>query len=214
MTKRFTGIDIIGQDQVCSNVILSEVPTELRKKIEISEPGGVRLFILPGQEMTEIKKGLKDLGNDLNSGQDLVSTAHHYYRQYKKNNSKFAAVLLGSSRDELQKEIEAAKSGIDVSFSGNGDWRTPRGSNFSASPLSREGKVAFTYPGGFSAYVHCGRSLFQMYPGLHQLDEELMKQTGPSDKRQGSNYLSMLLQEERLFPRTLNCLSDNQLNEL
>ena len=214
MTKRFAGIDIIGQDQVCSNVILSEVPTELRKKIEIAEPGGVRLFILPGQEMTEIKKGLKDLGNDLNSGQDLVSTAHHYYRQYKKNNSKFAAVLLGSSRDELQKEIEAAKSGIDVSFSGNGDWRTPRGSNFSASPLSREGKVAFTYPGGFSAYVHCGRSLFQMYPGLHQLDEELMKQTGPSDKRQGSNYLSMLLQEERLFPRTLNCLSDNQLNEL
>ena len=214
MPKRYAGISVIGQDQVCSNVILSEAPSKLRKKIEIAEPGGLRLFILPGQEMTDIKKGLKDLGNDLNFGHDLVSTAHKYYRQYVKNNSRFAAVLLGSSRDELQKEIEAAKSGVEISFSGNGDWSTPRGSIFSARPLSREGKVAFTYPGGFSAYVHCGRSLFQMYPGLHQLDEELMKQTGPSDKRQGSNYLSMLLQEERLFPRTLNCLSNNQLKEL
>ena len=53
-----------------------------------------------------------------------------------------------------------------------------------------------------------------MYPGLHQLDEQLMNQTGPSDKRQGSNYLSMLLQEQRLFPRTLNCLSDDQLKGL
>ena len=131
-----------------------------------------------------------------------MSTAHRYYRQYEKNNSRYAAVLLGSSRDELRKEIEAAKSGVEKSFSGNGDWSTPRGSIFSANPLSREGKVAFTYPGGFSAYVHCGRSLFQMYPGLHQLDEQLMNQTGPSDKRQGSNYLSMLLQEQRLFPRT------------
>ena len=212
--KRHAGISVIGQDQVCSNVILSEAPTELRKKIEIAEPGDLSLFLLPGQEMTEIKKGLNDLENDLNSGQGLVSTAHRYYRQYEKNNSRYAAVLLGSSRDELQKEIEAAKSGVEKSFSGNGDWSTPRGSIFSANPLSREGKVAFTYPGGFSAYVHCGRSLFQMYPGLHQLDEQLMNQTGPSDKRKGSNYLSMLLQEQRLFPRTLNCLSDDQLKEL
>ncbi len=100
------------------------------------------------------------------------------------------------------------------SFSGNGDWSTPRGSIFSANPLSREGKVAFTYPGGFSAYVHCGRSLFQMYPGLHELDEELMKQTGPANKRQGSNYLCQLLQEQRLYPRMMNRLNDDQLKDL
>ncbi|GIT07666.1 MAG: hypothetical protein CM1200mP30_12960 [Pseudomonadota bacterium] len=92
--------------------------------------------------MTEIKKGLNNLENDLNSGHGLVSTADRYYRQYEKNKSRFAAVLLGSSRDELQKEIEAAKSGVEKSFSGNGDWSTPRGSMFSANPLSREGKVA------------------------------------------------------------------------
>ena len=165
--KRHAGINVIGQDRVCSNVILSEASTELRKKIEIAELGDLRLFLLPGQEMTEIKKGLIDLENDLNSGQDLVSTAHRYYRQYKKNNSRFAAVLLGSSRDELQKEIDTAKSGIEKSFSGNGDWSTPRGSMFSATPLSREGKVAFTYPGGFSAYVHCDSIVKRRESGIY-----------------------------------------------
>ena len=77
-----------------------------------------------------------------------------------------------------------------------------------------EGKVAFTYPGGFSAYVGCGRSLFQMFPGLHELDEQYLNQTGPSDKRRGSNYLGELLQERRLYPRTLERLTDAEVTEL
>ncbi len=214
ITRRHASISVVGQDQLCSHVIISEAPVELRKKIEIAEPGDLRLFPLGGQDMTEINNVIKELENDLNSGQELVSIAHKFFLRYKKNNTRFAAVLLGSSREELKKEIDSAKSGIEKSFSGNGDWSTPRGSMFTAAPLSRDGKVAFTYPGGFSAYIHCGRSLFQMYPGLHELDEELMKQTGPANKRQGSNYLCQLLQEQRLYPRMMNRLNDDQLKDL
>ncbi|GIT70913.1 MAG: hypothetical protein Ct9H300mP28_07270 [Pseudomonadota bacterium] len=182
--KRHAGISVIGQDHVCSNVILSEAPTELRKKIEIAEPGDLILFLLPGQEKTEIIKGLNDLENDLNSGQGLVSTAHRYYRQYEKNNSRFSAVLLGSSRDELQKEIEAAKPGVEKSFSGNGDWSTPRGSIFSANPLSREGKVAFTYPGGFRPMFIAGVPFFKCIRDCTSWTSSLCPKPGPSDKRQ------------------------------
>ena len=72
-------------------------------------------------------------------------------------------------------------------------------------------KVAFTYPGGFRAYVDSGRSLFQMFPGIHELDEQYLNQTGPADNRRGSNYLGELLQERRLYPRTLERLTDAEV---
>ena len=214
VAKRHAAVSSLGLDQVCSHLILSEVSSELRQKIEIAESGELNLVILTGQEKTDISKTLLELEKDLQSGQEPASLAHQYYERSKNNEAKFAAVLIGSVRNELQIEIDAAKSGIENSFSGNGEWNSPRGSFFTASPLSRKGKLAFTYPGGFSAYVDCGRSLFQMFPGLHELDEQLLNQTGPSDKRCGCNYLGELLHERRLYPRTLGRLSDAEITEL
>ena len=212
--QRHTAISGLGQDNVCSHVILGEAPQKLRHKIEIAESGDLSLFMLMGHDLSGIRKTLLEFENDLQSGKEPAAFARKYYLSSKNNDAEFAAVLIGATRDELQKEIAAAKSGIENSFSGNGDWTSPKGSYFTAAPLSREGKVAFTYPGGFSAYVDCGRSLFQMFPGLHELDEKFLNETGPSDKRRGSNYLGELLQERRLYPRTMERLSDVEINAL
>ena len=212
--KRHAAISGLGQDNVCSHVILSEAQAELRPKLEIAESGDLSLFPVMGQDFSNVRKTLLELENELRSGKEPSALARKYYESSKNDDTEFAAVLIGGTRDELQKEIDAAKSGIENSFSGNGNWISPRGSFFTASPLSREGKVAFTYPGGFSAYVDCGRSLFQMFPGLHDLDEKFRKETGPADKRRGSNYLGELLQDRRLYPRTLERLSDEEIETL
>jgi len=212
--QRHAAVSSLGIDNICSHLILSEALPELRQTIKVAESGDLNLFLVTGQEKSAIRKGLLELEKDLLSGKEPASLAYQYYVRSNNNEEKFAAVLIGSSRDELQKEIDAAKSGIETSFTGSGDWNSPRGSYFTASPLSREGKVAFTYPGGFSAYVDCGRSLFQMFPGLHELDEQYLNQTGPADKRRGSNYLGELLQERRLYPRTLERLTDAEVTEL
>ncbi len=214
IAKRHAAVSSLGMDQVCSHLVLSEVSSELRQKIELAEYGDLSMFSMTGQDKYAINESLLKLEKDLLSGKELESLAYRYYESSKNNDEKFAVVLIGSSRNELKKEIDAAKFGIENSFSGNGDWNSQRGSYFTASPLSREGKVAFTYPGGFSAYVDCGRSLFQMFPGLHELDEQYMNQTSHLDKRCGSNYLSELLQEKRLYPRTLERLSEAEISEL
>ena len=64
------------------------------KKIEIAEPGDLRLFLLPGQEMTEIKKGLNNLENDLNSGHGLVSTATGIIGNMRKTNQDLLRYFL------------------------------------------------------------------------------------------------------------------------
>ena len=212
--KRHAAISGLGQDNVCSHLILSEAPVELRQKVEVAESGDLSLFPLMGQDMSTVRKTLVDLENDLQSGKEPAALARRYYEVSKNNDAEFAAVLIGATKEEILKEITAAKSGIENSFAGNGDWSSPKGSYFTASPLSRVGKVAFTYPGGFSAYVDCGRSLFQMFPGLHELDKKFLNETGPADKRRGSNYLCELLQERRLFPRTMERLSDKELDAL
>ena len=214
INKRRAAISSLGLDQVCSHLILSEAVPELRQKITVAEPGGLNLFLLAGNDKAAVSGNLLALEKDLQSGLEPAALARKLFAGEAYDEAKFAAVLIGSNHAELKKEIDAAKTGIEKAFSGKGDWKSPKGSFFTAEPLAPEGKVAFTYPGGFSAYVDCGRSLFQMYPGLHGLDEQFLSQTGPSDKRRGSNYLGELLQERRLFPRTLERLSEDEINDL
>jgi acyl transferase domain-containing protein len=48
VAKRHAAVSSLGLDQVCSHLILSEVSSELRQKIEIAESGELNLVILPG----------------------------------------------------------------------------------------------------------------------------------------------------------------------
>jgi len=212
--KRSAAISGLGGDDVCSHLILSEAKINSRKKIEVSESLELSLFHVSGQDMNEVNNNLLELEKNLQLENEIYNLAYKNFENSKNFDSKFCAVLMGNTREELQKEIESAKSGIESSFFGKGDWISPLGSYFTALPLARENKVAFTYPGGFNSYVENGCSLFQMFPGLHDLDEKYFKETGPKDKRTGSNYLCELLQEELIYPRTLGKLSDEEKESL
>ena len=122
--QRHAAVSCLGIDNMCSHLILSEASPELRQTIKVAESGDLNLFLVTGQEKSKISKGLLELEKDLLSGKEPASLAYQYYVRSKNNEEKFAAVLIGSSRDELQKEIDAAKSGIETSFTGCGDWNS------------------------------------------------------------------------------------------
>ena len=212
--KRFAAISGLGEDNVCSHLILSEAPRNFRKKKEFNNFFEIFLFQIMGNDKTDILKSIQEFERDLKFRKDLISLSHKNLENSKNSDSKFIAVIVGKNYEELKKEIQAAKLGIENSFLGNGDWISPAGSFFTSSPLARKGKVAFTYPGGFSSYVDYGSSLFQIFPGLHDLDEKYSKETGSGDKRKGSNYLWELLHEDLIYPRKLERLTEEEMLSL
>ncbi|NRA42912.1 MAG: hypothetical protein HRU21_11490, partial [Pseudomonadales bacterium] len=95
----------------------------------------------------------------------------------------YIAVLLAENSDELFAEIEKAESGIADAFANKAEWKTPKGSYFTAQSVnaakqdagldskSSQDNVCFLYPGIGATYVGIGRDLFQLFPEIyHQID--------------------------------------------
>lgn len=109
----------------------------------------------------------------------------------------YTASLLCESKAELLKEIQLAKAGIVSALSSentNNEWRTPKGSYFSATPVNTDDStdnVTFLYPGIGATYVGLGRDLFHLFPQIHQDVADLADDIGAS------------LKDRLLNPRTI-----------
>ncbi|TWX65855.1 PfaB family protein [Colwellia demingiae] len=138
------------------------------------------------------------------------------FEQSKANSSRYTIALLCESIEELAKEIKLAKAGVPLTFSDvNSDknkqqeWRTPKGSYFSASPVNdiesfthsatHSGKdststnnVSFLYPGIGATYVGLGRDLFHLFPEIHQDVANLADDIGASLKDKLLNPRSII----------------------
>ncbi len=109
---------------------------------------------------------------------------------------------MGSSTDELRREIEHAQRGIERAFETGKDWQSPAGSAFSAQPLGAEAKVAFVYPGGFNSHVGMAQNLFSLFP---RLQDRLFDLT---------ENIDLSLQTSTLYPRSIAPLSEEQIAAL
>ncbi|NQY62780.1 MAG: PfaB family protein [Alteromonadaceae bacterium] len=108
----------------------------------------------------------------------------------------FTVALICESKEELIKEIQSAKTGVVNAFASKKDWRTPKGSFFTAVPVNslpgtslpgnKETKdsqnIAFLYPGIGATYVGLGRDLFHLFPEIHQDVANLADDIGASLK--------------------------------
>ena len=90
--KRHAAVSGLGQDNVCSHLILSEVPAELRQKVEVAESGDLSLFQVMGQDKSTVRKTLADLENDLQSGKEPAALARRYYEASKNNDADFISL--------------------------------------------------------------------------------------------------------------------------
>jgi PfaB family protein len=76
------------------------------------------------------------------------------------------------------------------------------GSFFTPHPLGKKGKVSFVYPGALNSYPGIGRDLFYLYPNLYNQLSGISEDVGG------------LLNEKRLYPRSLTTLTADDLNAI
>ncbi len=88
--------------------------------------------------------------------------------------ARHSAVILAKNPEELAREIAQAQIGIPRAFESGGEWKTPGGSYFTATPLGADG-VAFLYPGIGSPYPGLGADLFSLSPPLQDRFEAMTR---------------------------------------
>lgn len=211
--KRFAAISGIGMDGTCAHLILSESPGMTAQPKARAEAASTYLtqtppylFPLAGDTQAELLEQLAALEqaaflNAACGGDALANLARGCFERYqKREQAGYALCLLAHTPDELRREIEWMRQGLEQgvaeSAGSQTEWKTPLGSYFTPNPLGLRGEVAFVYPGIFNSYVGMGRDLLYLFPHLHDYLETNVPRPGET------------LAEHHLYPRTLARLSD------
>lgn len=169
----------------------------------------LQLVLIGANDLPNLLTQLIDLEDELEqSGKSLKGIALTRFEQSKANSSRYTIALLSESIEELAKEIKLAKAGVPAAFTDvNSDknnqqeWRTPKGSYFSANPVNdiesatdstSTNNVSFLYPGIGATYVGLGRDLFHLFPEIHQDVANLADDIGASLKDKLLNPRSII----------------------
>ncbi len=160
----------------------------------------LQLVLISGSDQSTLLAKLDTVETQLEANESeikqLALECYHSY-QSKAESDSYTIALLCESKAELIKEIQLAKVGIVSALSSenaNNEWRTPKGSYFSATPVNTDekaGNVTFLYPGIGATYVGLGRDLFHLFPEIHQDVADLADDIGAS------------LKDKLLNPRTI-----------
>lgn len=152
----------------------------------------LQLVLITANEQQGLLTKLIAIEAELESTQSCLKTiALGCFEAYKSKSvlSIYTVSLLAESKQELIKEIQSAKSGIELAFSAQvgkqKEWRTPKGSYFSSMPVNADSdtnNVSFIYPGIGATYVGLGRDLFHLFPEIHQDVADLADDIGASLK--------------------------------
>jgi PfaB family protein len=159
------------------------------------------LFPSRGSTLFELIHRLEILKGDLARTPDLRIFCNENLKSWQAGlqPDDLIACILGHTREELSREVDFALKGIPAAVEKNSDWRTPMGSYMTPEPLGRDGQVSFVYPGAFNSYPGVGRDLFYLFPALYDRLAAI------------SSNLSDLLNEKKLYPRSISALSSNDL---
>jgi len=156
------------------------------------------VFLLSAED----EKSLLDKVASLNSQNSLSLSelAKSCFAQFDAQN-QYAVVLLAETHDELNKEISLAEQGIAKAFLDQSDWKTPKGSFFTAKPVGSGENISFMYPGIGATYVGLGRDLFHIFPQIYQPVAAL------------ADDISVTLKDTLLNPRSINRLGFKELKQ-
>ncbi len=204
-----------NQQDLCGSVVSITGPGKT-SFINISTPGeGIPdqitmpsmeelcMFPFGGNSIEEIISQLDTFKNTNFSQVNLQQAARFQYRRWQKNTHfVYTACILGSSPDELLREIDYAVTGIPDAVDKSSDWRTPAGSTFSPDPLGNSGSIAFVYPGAFNSYPGVGQDLFRLFPSLFRRLSDI------------SNNIGDLINERQLYPRRFDPILPADMEKL
>lgn len=188
---RKAAINGLATDGSAAHVILSGVKDAAVDNGYLRH-GDIHLFPLAGDGQTDLVGHLEAFAALANTSDDLAHLADTMFAEYAKNSgAPYTLALVARNIDELRKEIMRARDGVPQTFAQGGDWSTPAGSSFSATPVGENGKVAFVYPGAFNSYPKLGYDVLQLFPQSYDALKAVKSDVGEA------------VAEHMLYPRTL-----------
>lgn len=187
----------------CTQMILSEAKHPAQP--EAVPNARVDSYLIPicGDDETELMQQRTFLEGSLIKGMSVAQLQQFWIRKWEKRNQPgYTAVFIGGTTADFLREVQFAEQGLPKAIEKNGEWQTPGGSYFCATPLGPDGKVAFVYPGGFNTQVDSGIDLLYSFPALAQHTARISARLGD------------VLFEEQLYPRLKEPLSEALRAEL
>ncbi|MBO3461044.1 PfaB family protein [Aetokthonos hydrillicola Thurmond2011] len=201
--KRVAAVNSMGIDGSYAHLIVSEEPDQQQRNSRYLEQMPFYLFPLAASDRAELLEQLSALQTTIENSTSLGVAAKQTFTTYKqRSDANYALAILGRNKNELTKEVEAARKGVNNAFERSEDWQTPLGSYFTAKPLGKKGEVAYVYPAAVNSYIGIARNLFRLFPKIH---DDIAIKSLPSLVADISKLI---------FPRSLNKLSTRQLESL
>ena len=195
-----------------STALEDKFPKEDLRKNGFIASSSMKLLLVVGDSQTELMQNLEQLLSiaSLKTAQQspsLDKIAKQQYQNFLNQAKQFTMVLIAESVAELQKEISLAERGLELAFTNQSDWKTPKGSYFSAQPVTEINtkstqNIGFMYPGIGATYVGLGRDLFHLFPEIYQGVASL------------ADNIAQSLKDTLLNPRTIVRPSFKELKQL
>ncbi|MEH2107506.1 type I polyketide synthase [Nostoc sp.] len=202
-TRRIAAINGMEIDGSYAHLILSEEPNQRDHSSRYLEQMPYYVFAIAADDQLTLLDEIHNLQQTITDSSSLSAASRQTFTAFQqRQQATYALAILGHNQDELQREIQHSLKGIANAFETGKDWQSPLGSYFTAKPLGQRGKVAFVYPGAFSAYIGLGRNLFRLFPQLY--DDPFIR----------SIYNRVANVEKLIYPRSLEKLSTRQLEAL
>ncbi|MUH01164.1 PfaB family protein [Scytonema sp. UIC 10036] len=201
--KRVAAINNMGMDGTCAHVILSDESEPQQHTSRYLQQMPYYLFPVAGRDRTDLLQQVNVLQTTIDNCSSLAVVARQSFVEFqKRSEANYTLAILGRNKNELAREIESAFKGVNKAFESGEDWQTPAGSYFTAKPLGNKGGIAYVYPAAVNSYLGIGRTLFRLFPSVH--DDAVIK-----------SLFSLFAEVSQLvFPRSLDKLSTKQLESL
>jgi PfaB family protein len=201
--RRIAALSSLDASGHYSHFVISEEPSQRNRRSRYLQQMPLYLFPVAGDAELELITDLQNLQRKITEGVSLAVVAQQTFTAFQaRTQAPYALAILGRNSEEVLKEIQLALKGVVTAFESGRDWQTPTGSYFSATPLGRQGGIAFLYPGAFGAHLGLGRNLFKLFPDIYE------------DTIIQSFTQRLTAIERQLYPRSLAKLSLRDLEKL
>ncbi len=176
---RKAGVNNQGMDGRSCFVAMSEELSHSKRKNDYLYQAEGQLFVLKAQDKAALLSDLDGLEQraqqqDLQQAQvkaAFIDLASKVFEEAEASSADKVLCLVASDFKGLALEITLAKKGLQA-LGDSGEWSSPMGSYCTLSPLGKQGKVSFVYPGAFNSYLNIVKDLAQLFPELHELFAE------------------------------------------
>ncbi|NJQ14289.1 beta-ketoacyl synthase N-terminal-like domain-containing protein [Streptomyces bohaiensis] len=170
--RRRAAVSFLGAGGIHGHLVLSSGQHPAPRPSDWQRAGGPLLLPLGAEDLPGLLTALEAARADLTgtTGVDPWETARRAAADLPAD-AALRCVLVGRNGSQLLAQLDRALADLPAAHAAGGEWSTPAGSYFTASPIGPDAKVALVYPGAVNTYPGLGRDLFRAFPALRDTFE-------------------------------------------